>query len=144
MEMSLQLNFGNTGSVNYERLLPQLTMNFFMILKNGENNVTGENRFSNPRPRTAVEEIIFMSNAYGIFLWWRISDYSWGLQNIGMLALPDLFMNPLRPAQNYGYLIDGRWISWKERFDILFEFNLTHLPLVPHICVGEMDEHWFR
>ena len=22
--------------------------------------------------------------------------------------------------------------------------NLTHLPLVSHICVGELDQHWFR
>ena len=21
---------------------------------------------------------------------------------------------------------------------------LTHLPLVPHICVGELGQHWFR
>ena len=23
-------------------------------------------------------------------------------------------------------------------------YSLTHLPLVPHICISESGEHWFR
>ena len=26
----------------------------------------------------------------------------------------------------------------------LIKFLLTHLPLIPHICVGELGRHWFR
>ena len=27
---------------------------------------------------------------------------------------------------------------------LLSQWILTHLPLVPHICVSESDQHWFR
>ena len=34
---------------------------------------------------------------------------------------------------------------WLNRINImLFTCGLTHLPLVPHICVNELGKHWFR
>ena len=34
--------------------------------------------------------------------------------------------------------------TWSKTWVTTTIVILTHLPLVPHICVSESDEHWFR
>ena len=36
-----------------------------------------------------------------------------------------------------------RFLSWSHQIPSL-DWVLTHLPLVPHICVSELGHHWFR
>ena len=36
------------------------------------------------------------------------------------------------------------WRWWQRWFHFISILQLTHLPLVPHICVIELDQHWSR
>ena len=36
----------------------------------------------------------------------------------------------------------GHWEKQQYYQNLIFELIIAHLPLVPYICVGELDEHW--
>ena len=68
-----------------------------------------------------------------------INGYMWGLESVlsnsyknanGLKDLSHRFLYRFR----YRYF--AHWLS--------ISYNLTHIPLVPHICVNELGNHWFR
>ena len=57
---------------------------------------------------------------------------------------PNHYMIPCwhKVATSYG-IIRHKWV--KQGCDWYVAYNqLTHLPLVPHICINELDQQWFR
>ena len=40
-------------------------------------------------------------------------------------------------------LVQGLPLPWDQQNKVMFT-HLTHLLLLPHICVNEMGQHWFR
>ena len=81
------------------------------------------------------------------------------LEGIVMIILQACVHNVSNPQTTRGpfYWYDSSEIAtWISNYNLFFvrvalshpfsSFNdgLTHLPLVPHICVSEMGHHWFR
>ena len=49
----------------------------------------------------------------------------------------------LRLRLRWHYILSGMLKSFREDTTCCIDM-FTHLPLVPHICVGELSQHWFR
>ena len=75
------------------------------------------------------------------FIWYRIFCYyliynQMNIETKTIFALPWLVKIPFKDKITL--------YEYKEIGQILPNFALPHLPLVPHICVSELAKHWFR
>ena len=51
----------------------------------------------------------------------------------------------VRPANERRYIVTSSLIGWAHTQNDPYTYKtLTHLPLVPHIGVSELGQHWFR